>query len=167
MGPQNPDRESTFRVRRDIGFRKDGAVWIPALSAIGAGFAIGLAAIGSGVGQAAAGSPNKCRGHRDTCATPQFFLAVCSLAFGGFKPLKRPSVLLARLGCSVQRAVKARAHFQLTVWVVAATFLLCFRALPAAAALMAFPVSRRLQLASRFEGWLLSMRSMDAMDAEK
>ena len=26
-------------------------VWIPALSAIGAGFAIGLAAIGSGVGQ--------------------------------------------------------------------------------------------------------------------
>ncbi|CAE7230517.1 atpH, partial [Symbiodinium sp. KB8] len=29
----------------------DGAVWIPALSAIGAGFAIGLAAIGSGVGQ--------------------------------------------------------------------------------------------------------------------
>ncbi|CAE6955986.1 atpE [Symbiodinium sp. CCMP2592] len=32
---------------------KDGAVWIPALSAIGAGFAIGLAAIGSGVGQVA------------------------------------------------------------------------------------------------------------------
>ena len=32
---------------------KGGAVWIPALSAIGAGFAIGLAAIGSGVGQAA------------------------------------------------------------------------------------------------------------------
>ena len=32
--------------------REDGAVWIPALSAIGAGFAIGLAAIGSGVGQA-------------------------------------------------------------------------------------------------------------------
>ena len=31
---------------------KGGAVWIPALSAIGAGFAIGLAAIGSGVGQA-------------------------------------------------------------------------------------------------------------------
>eukprot|EP00439_Symbiodinium_sp_Y106_P050529 s552_g6.t1 len=30
---------------------EDGAVWIPALSAIGAGFAIGLAAIGSGVGQ--------------------------------------------------------------------------------------------------------------------
>lgn len=29
----------------------DGSVWIPALSAIGAGFAIGLAAIGSGVGQ--------------------------------------------------------------------------------------------------------------------
>eukprot|EP00931_Biecheleriopsis_adriatica_P032901 TRINITY_DN19141_c0_g1_i3.p1 TRINITY_DN19141_c0_g1~~TRINITY_DN19141_c0_g1_i3.p1 ORF type:complete len:142 (-),score=42.89 TRINITY_DN19141_c0_g1_i3:112-537(-) len=27
------------------------AVWIPALSAVGAGFAIGLAAIGSGVGQ--------------------------------------------------------------------------------------------------------------------
>jgi len=29
----------------------EGAVWIPALSAVGAGFAIGLAAIGSGVGQ--------------------------------------------------------------------------------------------------------------------
>ena len=29
----------------------EGSVWIPALSAIGAGFAIGLAAIGSGVGQ--------------------------------------------------------------------------------------------------------------------
>merc|ERR1711956_117240 len=28
-----------------------GSVWIPALSAVGAGFAIGLAAIGSGVGQ--------------------------------------------------------------------------------------------------------------------
>eukprot|EP00414_Alexandrium_minutum_P000259 CAMPEP_0113841692 /NCGR_PEP_ID=MMETSP0328-20130328/12298_1 /TAXON_ID=39455 /ORGANISM="Alexandrium minutum" /LENGTH=92 /DNA_ID=CAMNT_0000810489 /DNA_START=96 /DNA_END=370 /DNA_ORIENTATION=- /assembly_acc=CAM_ASM_000350 len=27
-----------------------GSVWIPALSAVGAGFAIGLAAIGSGVG---------------------------------------------------------------------------------------------------------------------
>ncbi|CAE6955977.1 atpE [Symbiodinium sp. CCMP2592] len=43
---------------KDIGFRKGGAVWIPALSAIGAGFAIGLAAIGSGVGQATAGCPN-------------------------------------------------------------------------------------------------------------
>eukprot|EP00439_Symbiodinium_sp_Y106_P037718 s3093_g4.t1 len=32
-------------------FADEGAVWIPALSAIGAGFAIGLAAIGSGVGQ--------------------------------------------------------------------------------------------------------------------
>mmetsp|Transcript_68840 Transcript_68840/g.174018 ORF Transcript_68840/g.174018 Transcript_68840/m.174018 type:complete len:152 (+) Transcript_68840:80-535(+) len=29
----------------------EGSVWIPALSAVGAGFAIGLAAIGSGVGQ--------------------------------------------------------------------------------------------------------------------
>uniref|UniRef100_A0A7S1MCG2 ATP synthase F0 sector subunit C n=1 Tax=Alexandrium catenella TaxID=2925 RepID=A0A7S1MCG2_ALECA len=29
----------------------EGAVWVPALSAVGAGFAIGLAAIGSGVGQ--------------------------------------------------------------------------------------------------------------------
>merc|ERR1719491_2295105 len=28
-----------------------GSVWIPALSAVGAGFAIGIAAIGSGVGQ--------------------------------------------------------------------------------------------------------------------
>merc|ERR1719335_2172843 len=32
----------------------EGSVWIPALSAVGAGFAIGLAAIGSGVGQAIA-----------------------------------------------------------------------------------------------------------------
>ncbi|CAK0848415.1 unnamed protein product [Prorocentrum cordatum] len=30
---------------------EDSSVWIPALSAVGAGFAIGLAAIGSGVGQ--------------------------------------------------------------------------------------------------------------------
>eukprot|EP00929_Paragymnodinium_shiwhaense_P050843 TRINITY_DN2560_c1_g1_i1.p1 TRINITY_DN2560_c1_g1~~TRINITY_DN2560_c1_g1_i1.p1 ORF type:complete len:144 (+),score=39.53 TRINITY_DN2560_c1_g1_i1:67-498(+) len=30
---------------------EEGSVWIPALSAVGAGFAIGLAAIGSGVGQ--------------------------------------------------------------------------------------------------------------------
>mmetsp|Transcript_9961 Transcript_9961/g.29761 ORF Transcript_9961/g.29761 Transcript_9961/m.29761 type:complete len:149 (+) Transcript_9961:85-531(+) len=29
----------------------EGGIWIPALSAVGAGFAIGLAAIGSGVGQ--------------------------------------------------------------------------------------------------------------------
>merc|ERR1719434_97078 len=29
----------------------EGSVWVPALSAVGAGFAIGLAAIGSGVGQ--------------------------------------------------------------------------------------------------------------------
>merc|ERR1719458_1900525 len=29
----------------------EGSIWIPALSAVGAGFAIGLAAIGSGVGQ--------------------------------------------------------------------------------------------------------------------
>eukprot|EP00421_Protoceratium_reticulatum_P022493 CAMPEP_0168394860 /NCGR_PEP_ID=MMETSP0228-20121227/19751_1 /TAXON_ID=133427 /ORGANISM="Protoceratium reticulatum, Strain CCCM 535 (=CCMP 1889)" /LENGTH=119 /DNA_ID=CAMNT_0008408285 /DNA_START=70 /DNA_END=426 /DNA_ORIENTATION=- len=29
----------------------EGSFWIPALSAVGAGFAIGLAAIGSGVGQ--------------------------------------------------------------------------------------------------------------------
>nr|ABV22125.1 chloroplast ATP synthase subunit C [Alexandrium affine]ABV22126.1 chloroplast ATP synthase subunit C [Alexandrium affine] len=29
----------------------EGAIWVPALSAVGAGFAIGLAAIGSGVGQ--------------------------------------------------------------------------------------------------------------------
>jgi len=32
-------------------FADEGSVWIPALSAVGAGFAIGLAAIGSGVGQ--------------------------------------------------------------------------------------------------------------------
>ena len=30
---------------------QESSVWIPALSAVGAGFAIGLAAIGSGVGQ--------------------------------------------------------------------------------------------------------------------
>eukprot|EP00441_Pelagodinium_beii_P045392 CAMPEP_0197619602 /NCGR_PEP_ID=MMETSP1338-20131121/600_1 /TAXON_ID=43686 ORGANISM="Pelagodinium beii, Strain RCC1491" /NCGR_SAMPLE_ID=MMETSP1338 /ASSEMBLY_ACC=CAM_ASM_000754 /LENGTH=139 /DNA_ID=CAMNT_0043188597 /DNA_START=72 /DNA_END=491 /DNA_ORIENTATION=- len=32
-------------------FAAEDSVWIPALSAVGAGFAIGLAAIGSGVGQ--------------------------------------------------------------------------------------------------------------------
>merc|ERR1712013_673215 len=32
-------------------FADEGSVWVPALSAVGAGFAIGLAAIGSGVGQ--------------------------------------------------------------------------------------------------------------------
>merc|ERR1711933_220847 len=32
-------------------YAAEGSVWIPALSAVGAGFAIGLAAIGSGVGQ--------------------------------------------------------------------------------------------------------------------
>ena len=32
-------------------FADGGSVWVPALSAVGAGFAIGLAAIGSGVGQ--------------------------------------------------------------------------------------------------------------------
>mmetsp|Transcript_118643 Transcript_118643/g.347553 ORF Transcript_118643/g.347553 Transcript_118643/m.347553 type:complete len:147 (-) Transcript_118643:121-561(-) len=32
-------------------YADEGSVWIPALSAVGAGFAIGLAAIGSGVGQ--------------------------------------------------------------------------------------------------------------------
>ena len=32
-------------------FAEGGSVWVPALSAVGAGFAIGLAAIGSGVGQ--------------------------------------------------------------------------------------------------------------------
>mmetsp|Transcript_33940 Transcript_33940/g.88906 ORF Transcript_33940/g.88906 Transcript_33940/m.88906 type:complete len:119 (-) Transcript_33940:50-406(-) len=32
-------------------FAEGESVWIPALSAVGAGFAIGLAAIGSGVGQ--------------------------------------------------------------------------------------------------------------------
>ena len=43
------------KMRSSVGFpaSQGGAVWIPALSAIGAGFAIGLAAIGSGVGQAA------------------------------------------------------------------------------------------------------------------
>merc|ERR1711975_28692 len=35
----------------DVAHAADGSVWIPALSAVGAGFAIGLAAIGSGVGQ--------------------------------------------------------------------------------------------------------------------
>jgi len=32
-------------------YADEGSVWVPALSAVGAGFAIGLAAIGSGVGQ--------------------------------------------------------------------------------------------------------------------
>merc|ERR1712095_237625 len=34
-----------------IAYAAEDSVWIPALSAVGAGFAIGLAAIGSGVGQ--------------------------------------------------------------------------------------------------------------------
>ena len=38
-------------VTPQVAFADEGSVWIPALSAIGAGFAIGLAAIGSGVGQ--------------------------------------------------------------------------------------------------------------------
>ena len=38
-------------VTPQVAHAADGSVWIPALSAIGAGFAIGLAAIGSGVGQ--------------------------------------------------------------------------------------------------------------------
>ena len=38
-------------VTPQAAFADGGSVWIPALSAIGAGFAIGLAAIGSGVGQ--------------------------------------------------------------------------------------------------------------------
>ena len=46
-----------------------GAVWIPALSAIGAGFAIGLAAIGSGVGQA--GGPKS--GSLGVCKTIRLF----------------------------------------------------------------------------------------------
>ncbi|CAE7350970.1 atpE, partial [Symbiodinium sp. KB8] len=42
---------STALLAPQAAFADEGAVWIPALSAIGAGFAIGLAAIGSGVGQ--------------------------------------------------------------------------------------------------------------------
>merc|ERR1712107_958196 len=38
-------------VAPSAAFADEGSVWIPALSAVGAGFAIGLAAIGSGVGQ--------------------------------------------------------------------------------------------------------------------
>ncbi|CAE8637312.1 unnamed protein product [Polarella glacialis] len=38
-------------VTPTVAFADDSSVWIPALSAVGAGFAIGLAAIGSGVGQ--------------------------------------------------------------------------------------------------------------------
>ena len=38
-------------VTPQVAFADEGSVWIPALSAIGAGFAIGLAAIGSGGGQ--------------------------------------------------------------------------------------------------------------------
>ena len=40
--------EKIFCVRPYV---QESTVWIPALSAVGAGFAIGLAAIGSGVGQ--------------------------------------------------------------------------------------------------------------------
>ena len=47
---ENPD--SRRKHHHPLSLCKGGAVWIPALSAIGAGFAIGLAAIGSGVGQA-------------------------------------------------------------------------------------------------------------------
>ncbi|OLQ06723.1 hypothetical protein AK812_SmicGene9982 [Symbiodinium microadriaticum] len=46
-------------------FAEDGAVWIPALSAIGAGFAIGLAAIGSGVGQDALSKSHSQRSSAD------------------------------------------------------------------------------------------------------
>mmetsp|Transcript_70233 Transcript_70233/g.97649 ORF Transcript_70233/g.97649 Transcript_70233/m.97649 type:complete len:139 (-) Transcript_70233:64-480(-) len=42
---------TTALLAPQAAFADEGAVWIPALSAIGAGFAIGLAAIGSGVGQ--------------------------------------------------------------------------------------------------------------------
>ena len=45
-----------------------GAVWIPALSAIGAGFAIGLAAIGSGVGQAASHNKKNDSQAQQACA---------------------------------------------------------------------------------------------------
>ncbi|CAE8616972.1 unnamed protein product [Polarella glacialis] len=38
-------------VTPTVAYADDSSVWIPALSAVGAGFAIGLAAIGSGVGQ--------------------------------------------------------------------------------------------------------------------
>merc|ERR1712014_481094 len=38
-------------ARAAEGSAAEGQVWVPALSAVGAGFAIGLAAIGSGVGQ--------------------------------------------------------------------------------------------------------------------
>merc|ERR1719275_192889 len=38
-------------VTPNVAHAAEGSVWIPALSAVGAGFAIGLAAIGSGVGQ--------------------------------------------------------------------------------------------------------------------
>eukprot|EP00401_Gymnodinium_catenatum_P070588 CAMPEP_0117605454 /NCGR_PEP_ID=MMETSP0784-20121206/79202_1 /TAXON_ID=39447 /ORGANISM="" /LENGTH=151 /DNA_ID=CAMNT_0005408499 /DNA_START=58 /DNA_END=513 /DNA_ORIENTATION=- len=38
-------------VTPTVAHADEGSVWIPALSAVGAGFAIGLAAIGSGVGQ--------------------------------------------------------------------------------------------------------------------
>jgi len=38
-------------VTPTVAHAAESSVWIPALSAVGAGFAIGLAAIGSGVGQ--------------------------------------------------------------------------------------------------------------------
>merc|ERR1712226_1581342 len=42
---------STIALATPTAAHADEGVWIPALSAVGAGFAIGLAAIGSGVGQ--------------------------------------------------------------------------------------------------------------------
>mmetsp|Transcript_11732 Transcript_11732/g.9419 ORF Transcript_11732/g.9419 Transcript_11732/m.9419 type:complete len:136 (+) Transcript_11732:115-522(+) len=42
---------SSVALMAPLAAQADSGVWIPALSAVGAGFAIGLAAIGSGVGQ--------------------------------------------------------------------------------------------------------------------
>mmetsp|Transcript_16354 Transcript_16354/g.29747 ORF Transcript_16354/g.29747 Transcript_16354/m.29747 type:complete len:142 (+) Transcript_16354:69-494(+) len=56
--PQQPSAEalptaavSAIAATIPTAAHAEGSVWIPALSAVGAGFAIGLAAIGSGVGQ--------------------------------------------------------------------------------------------------------------------
>ncbi|CAE7241631.1 atpE [Symbiodinium natans] len=68
---------ASLMVAPQAAFADEGAVWIPALSAIGAGFAIGLAAIGSGVGQGIAS------GRCIDGISRQPEAAVRSLEFGG------------------------------------------------------------------------------------
>merc|ERR1712220_11494 len=51
MGHDKPNKQQAAYGCGNTHSCIEGSVWIPALSAVGAGFAIGLAAIGSGVGQ--------------------------------------------------------------------------------------------------------------------